>query len=148
MSPALDGDGAEELEEVVHDGLHEPEGAARPVVEDRGGAGFLPDREEAVRDEAERLLPRDGLQGAVRAQERRRETVGRVLDVGEARRPVAEEALRDRVGRVAAERDEPAVLDGRDQPAGVGAVAVADGPELDGAHGAILVRRPRGGRPD
>ena len=57
---ALDGDRAEELEEVVHDALHEAERAARAVVEDRGGPGFGADRQEALRGEGERLLPGDG----------------------------------------------------------------------------------------
>ena len=102
-------------------------------MEDRGGAGLLPDREEPLGDEAERLFPRGRLEPAVLPEERRREAVGGVLHLRELRRPVAEEALRDGVIGVAAERDELPVLDGGDQSAGVGAVAVADGAKRGGA---------------
>ena len=73
---ALDRDRAEQLEEVVDEGLHEPERAAAAVVEDRGGAGLLPDREQPLGDEVERLVPRDLPDEPFLAQERRRDAVG------------------------------------------------------------------------
>ena len=112
---ALDGDRTEELEEVVHDALHETEGASGAVVEDRGGPGFGADRQEALGSESEGVLPRDRAESGAVAKKRRREPVRRVLAGRELRGSRAEEALRDRVGRVSAEPHEPAVLDGGDQ---------------------------------
>src|ERR1019366_6387645 len=107
----------------------EAERSARAVVEDRGRTGLLADGEEAVRDEAERLVPRGRLEPPAHPDERRRQAVGRVLRRRVLRRALAEEALRDGMLRIAPESDELPVLDGGDEAAGVGAIAVTDGTE-------------------
>ena len=112
---ALDRHGAEQLEEVVHDGLHEAEGAARAVVEDRGRA----------------RTP-----SGSRAGGRRRSRAPRPRSRARGRRSLLRSGVVSRSGpfcisgnravrlqrkpfvtgwRVAPERDEPAVLDGRDR---------------------------------
>ena len=131
----LHGDRPEELEEEVDDALDHPERAAGAVVEDRRGPRLGADREEALCREGDRLLPGDGTEAAALPEERRREPIGGGVANGELRRPRAEEAPRDRVGGVAGEPDEAAVLDGGEEAAGVGAVPVADGSDGLGWHG-------------
>ena len=123
----LDGDRAEALEEVVHRVLHDAERAPALVVEDRGGARLVAKALQVLGSEVEGFLPADRHELAVPAQERRREAVRVVLPLQEAVRPVAEEAARHRMIRIALELRDPPVLDGGEDAAGVGAIAGTGG---------------------
>jgi hypothetical protein len=106
-------------------------------VEDGRRAGLAADGEQAPGDEVERLVPAHRLQLAVLSQQRAGDPLGPVLQGEEMAGPVAEEPPGDRVVAIAVQPGDAAVLDGGDDPAGVGTVAAAGGlPEL--AHRASL----------
>jgi hypothetical protein len=122
---ALVGHRAELLEEEARHVLEETHRARGTVVEDRCRPGLAPDREQALGDNVERLIPGNGNQRAVLPQQRTRQPLGGVLQLEVLTRAATQEALCDRVPLVPLQLDDAPVLDRRDDAANVGAVAIA-----------------------
>jgi hypothetical protein len=135
----LVGDGAEELEEMAVQELDHAERSTARVMEDGRRAEPVPRLAELLGDEIERLVPAGRLERVRPADERLREAIGRVLAFEVVVGAVAEEAAGDRVRGVAAEARDLAVLDRREDLAGVRAVPGAGGADLF-AHAPVLAR--------
>ncbi len=126
---ALHGHRPELLEEVVAEMLEDAERAAASVMEDGGRPRFAPDGGEAGGRQVERRVPSDRAKVGIEvfSIQRGEQSLGGVLERQEVARPVAEEALGDRMLLVPLELRDPPILDRGDDGAGVRAVAVAGG---------------------
>ena len=100
------------------------------VVEHRLGAVVAAERVEPGRDVGECRVPRHGLERpGCRAPQRRHQPVGGREAAGVADALQAHVPVRGRVGRIALDADDAAILDGDEHAAGAVAVARADGAE-------------------